>query len=540
VQNRFDKPLFRDAAFFLILAIAMIICGWDNIIFKPQSELHVWRQSDCISISQYYARGNDFLSPEMHCRISDDGTTGKTVAEFPIIYYIIGKIWSITGTQLWIFRLFNALLSIVALTCLYKTLLSLTKSWFWSVMGPLLLMASPIYAFYGINFLTNVPALNCVIIAWYFFYRYYNYGKTKDLIWVVALFALAGLLKISALTSFMFLLFIFVLDFFRLATFKSKGRIFEKRFLAAGLLLLPLVVSGLWYVGFVEYYCNIHWGRYSFTEPVPAWTLSSEERKHIWDAFTQFTMHQVYPAYIWFFFLGIMLFLFTQFRKVNKFWLIGMPVLLIGLASFCILFFFCLDGHDYYLIDVLIFFVFTYAALAKYITQDFAQEAQSPFVRVIFSLFILYAIMGSGTNVYLRFHGCPPTEKAYRELFANKSTIEFMQIMADKHRSRQIYYDIARELDSRGFSHNTPVIAINDVSFNTLLIILDRPGFTNMADVFSDSTTTAYRIQRGAEVMIVEQPEYETRGIKAFMGHKLFQLDRVGVYDLRPYADSLK
>ncbi len=476
----------------------------------------------------------------MHSRISDDGTSGKTVAEFPIIYYIIGKIWSITGTQLWIFRLFNALLSIVALTCLYKTLLKLTKSWFWSVMGPLLLMASPVYAFYGINFLTNLPALNCVIIAWYFFYRYYTQGKTKDLIWVVLLFTMAGLLKISALTSFMFLLFIFFLDFFRLAKFKVEGRMFEKRFVAAGLLLLPLLVSGIWYLGFVEYYCNLHFGRYSFTEPVPAWTLTSEQRKVIWEAFTQFTMHQVYPAYIWFFFLGVMLFLFTQFRKVNKFWLIAMPLLLIGLASFCILFFFCLDGHDYYLIDVLIFFVFAYAALAKYITQHYPQEAQSTFIRTIASLFILYAVMGSGSNIYLRFNGCPPTEKGYRELFANKSTIEIMQVMADNHKARHIYYDIAKELDRRGFSHNVPVIAINDVSFNTLLIILDRPGFTNMADVFSDSATTAYRIQRGAQLMLVEQTEHETRGIRAFMGHKLFQMEQVGVYDLRPYADSVK
>ena len=150
----------------------MIICGWDNILFKPQSELHLWRQSDCISIAEYYSKGNGFFTPEMHSRISDDGRSGKTVAEFPIIYYMVGKIWAVTGMQLWIFRLFNALLCVVALTLLYRTLLRLTNSWFWSVLGPMILLASPIYAFYGINFLTNVPALNCVIIAWYFFYQY--------------------------------------------------------------------------------------------------------------------------------------------------------------------------------------------------------------------------------------------------------------------------------------------------------------------------------------------------------------------------------
>lgn len=544
LTTHFQKPLTRDIAFFIVLCFGMWVVGWDSTLGKMQSEPHLWRQSDCISIAEYYAKGNGFFTPEMHARISDDGTTGKTVAEFPIIYYIVGKIWSVTGVQLWIFRLFSGLFGIVALLCLYKTLLRLTNgSWLWSALGPLLVLASPIYAFYGIGFLTNVPAFNCTLIAWCFFHRYYSGQAMKHLVWASVFFALSGLLKVSALTSYVLLLFVFTTEALRIISYKkitgedgieTRVKIFTKPLIAGAILLLPAVLSLSWQLGFVEPYCIEHGGRYSFTSPVPIWTYTAEQREHIWDVFFRYTVHQVYPGYIWLFFIAVFLFLVSRWKKINPFWLIAVPAIFIGHTAFSLLFFFCLDSHDYYHIDIILFFVLVYAALIKYLRNHEETILNARFTKFVAVIAVWYALLGCGNNLHMRFLGYWGQE-AYSEQFSNKSTMELFQYLRDLMELKKSYFKVGDELTARGFSNETPVIAINDGSFNSVLILVDRPGFTNMADIFADSATTAWRVQRGAEVLMVEYAENEHRGVSKFMDHKLFTVDHISVYDLRPY-----
>lgn len=480
----------------------------------------------------------------MHSRISDDGMSGKTIGEFPVIYYTIGKIWSVTGVQIWIYRLFGALLCVIALTCLYKTLLHLTGNWFWSVLGPLLLMASPVYAYYGISFLTNVPAFNCVLIAWYFFYRYYTAQKTKHFAWAILFFTLAGLLKISALTSFLMLCFVFLLEFTRIVKFGSEGKLFPSPLRAMILLAIPLLLCGLWYGGYVEHYLDEHHGRYSFTSPVPAWTESPERRADIWEVFVTFTAYQVYPPYIWFFFLGGVVFLFTQFRKINHFWLVAIPTVLIGHVTFCVLFYFCLDSHDYYHTDFLIFFVLVYAALVKYGADSHREKQQEnsngfSLGKLIASGAMFYLLLSCGSNLHLRFLGCHEADRPYTEVFANSSTINLLQNLHDLQYMKQPYLLIGAELTKRGFSDTVPVIAINDPSFNNVLVMIDHPGYSNLGDVWADSASTAWRIERGAQLLLVEDAQWETRSVSAFMGYLLFKAGHIGVYDLRPYTKTV-
>lgn len=508
---------------------------WDSNLTKGISEPHIWRQSDCVSITEYYAKGAPFFEPEMYARLGDDGHTGKTVAEFPVIYYIIGKIWSVTGTQLWMFRLFNGLYCMIALILLYRTLQKITGAWFWSALGPILLLASPVYAFYGISFLTNIPAFNSILIAWYFVYRYYSEEKIRHLLLASVFFSLAGLLKISSLTSFVALLFIFVLDVFRIGNFKKQQRIFTRPVLNGIILLLPVVLNYLWYWIFVENYCNLHWARYSFTEIAPVWQAAPEMYTKTWTAWFDFTARQVYPHFVWITFIGAMLFLFTQFRKVNLFWLLMMPLTFIGHAMFAMLFFFSLDGHDYYHIDILLFFVITYAAITKYISSRETMQALKRTLRPAAVVIITWMVLSCSANIQLRFHG-GYVSAGFKHFFTNDVTFDEFSKFHEADLFRTVYDTIDLELTRRGFNDTTVVIAANDVSFNTLLLKLHRPGFTGMADWQLSDWSTQWRIDRGAAIMTVEYPEKETRGIVKYMDYPLFRQGNVGVYDLRPYA----
>ncbi len=473
----------------------------------------------------------------MHSRISDDGLSGKTVAEFPILYYVVGKIWSVTGVQFWIYRLIMALWCLAALICLYRILLRLTNnSWFLSALGPVLLMCSPVYAFYGIGFLTNVPALNCVIIAWYFLMRYYQEQKFKHVLWASFFFAFGGLLKTSALESYLVLLLILALEFFRIIKLKPDGKFFPRPWLTLAVLLLPVVITMLWYKGFVEYYCNLHYGRYSFTDPVPIWTIEYDgwNWNMAWEKWYSFTLHQVYPAFVWILSFAATAFLFLRFKKVNSFWLVSIPLLFLGHSFFTLLFYYSLDCHDYYHIDLLIYFLFVYAAISKYVSQREWSKPLKITGRTITILGTIWLLLSVNNNIYMRLFGTL-SKPEYCAFFSNEGTANELEWLHEGEWTRVDYQNVADEMTRRGFDNNTVVIAANDVSFNTLLIRLHRPGFTNLSMCCADSTWTAWRIERGAELMVVYNAKDETRSINKFMEHPLFTKGDLTVFDLRPY-----
>lgn len=530
----FEKKFFRDSTFLIALLIVMGNVRWDAALNTGPCEPHLWRQSDCVSITQYYAKGAPFFEPEMHCRLSDNGTSGKTVAEFPIIYYVIGKIWSVTGTQYWIYRLFNGLFCLLTMILLYRSLLKITGVWFWSALGPFLIMASPIYAFYGISFLTNIPALNCVIIAWYCILRYYHDSKMRWMIGAVALFTMAGLLKVSSLNSFFVLIFVFLLDWMKPGLFRKEGRFFQKPVLVGALLLMPLVIGAIWYLGFVEWYCNLHGGRYSFTSPMPFWNSNALVQSHIWKAWFNFTYLQIYPSYVWLFFIGVMLFIVVQFRKFNLFWVLMVSLTFFCHVAFSMLFFFCLDGHDYYHIDLLIFFIFAYAALAKFISQREKTLSSNRALRLTAFLCVVWINLSCAVNIKIRSSGCY-FPSPFQSLMMDEKSMGLLSHYQLCDFLRNDYDSVAVEMTRRGFDNNTVIIAANDPSFNSLLLRMDRPGFTGMSDVMLDSSFTAQRISHGAELLIVTFPDEEKRGISKFFGYPLFHYKYIWVYDLRPY-----
>ena len=76
--------------------------------FKPYS-VHQWRQADCYSIaSNYYENNLPFLEPSIH-QIGYSNN-GKTISEFPIIYYSVSKLWRLFGKHAVIYRLLNFLI----------------------------------------------------------------------------------------------------------------------------------------------------------------------------------------------------------------------------------------------------------------------------------------------------------------------------------------------------------------------------------------------------------------------------------------------
>ena len=90
--------------FWAICAIIFVKDGGKAIHLRPQS-VHVWRQTDCVSYAlNYYQNNQPFFEPQTH---TQTGKNGHTVSEFPIIYYMAGKLYHIFGPKEAIIRAIN-------------------------------------------------------------------------------------------------------------------------------------------------------------------------------------------------------------------------------------------------------------------------------------------------------------------------------------------------------------------------------------------------------------------------------------------------
>ena len=182
-----------------------ILYHYYQIFFLHPQSIHLWRQTDCLSIAlNYYEHGMHFFSPEIHNQLADDGESGYSAGEFPILYYGVALVWKVFGYHESSYRVIVLIISFCGFFALYKMMEGLLKDTFWGITISLLIFTSPILAYYSVNFLTNIPALSFSLIGWYFFYTYYVSKRTKYLYFAMVFFMMAALLKIPEAINFLF------------------------------------------------------------------------------------------------------------------------------------------------------------------------------------------------------------------------------------------------------------------------------------------------------------------------------------------------
>ena len=95
------KLFLKQYGLFLGGIIALFfIYGFHEILFLRPQSIHQWRQTDCLQIAHNYLTDSwNFFSPSIHNLFSDNETTGKTIGEFPLLYYIVAMLWKIFGVH---------------------------------------------------------------------------------------------------------------------------------------------------------------------------------------------------------------------------------------------------------------------------------------------------------------------------------------------------------------------------------------------------------------------------------------------------------
>lgn len=520
------KAVLKHGLFSVSLLLCLITF-YDTIIEKPPVGVHVWRQTDCISITKNYAEGANFLEPEMHLQFGDNLTSGKSAGEFPGMYYLIGKLYQVFGDSYFLYRLFMLCIIVLTLVLLYRLLSSFLNSNGKGALATLFLFSSPVFVFYGISFLTDVPAFCFGVVACFFLWRYYQNRKVWYLYIYFFLFALAGLLKISSLIPFVFLLGIFALEIFGAKIFAHR-RLFHHVFhTIAGILMFTVLIFG-WYF-YASWYNEIHGFKYTFNSIYPLWVQGGESvSKVLGDVYT-YTSYSLTNRLV-FVVLGLgNIYILLNRKKLGWFLWLGQLAMLLGSAIYFLLWSRLMGIHDYYYTPLL-FWYFSSAILSFWLLSKLKLSKLSSYLVSASCVAILLYSLGYSLE-YVKFRGLRTEGKSLIIQNAELTgLLSWTNWFVKEH-----YHPLNNEplLQELGIKRNDLVVTFPDPSFNASLVFLNRKGWTNFKN-YQSSDEIQNLIDHGAKFLIVtEESAFEAPVLKPFMDKFVGNIGIARVYNLQ-------
>lgn len=512
---------------FLSLFVIFSLVYYHDFMNAPPQNVHVWRQTDCLSLTQHYQEGAGFFEPEMHEQFGDGYTSGKSAGEFPVLYYTVGKFWSVFGFSYWSYRGFYLLILFFGVFSLYRSLQLIIKDDFWAISLPFLLFTSPVFAYYGVSFLTDVPSICFVLIALYFFILY-QFKQSRRFFWFSMLFfALAGLIKISSLILFIFLgAVLFLETISRLKTLRERKLFQHLKLEWIGFSSVILVIFAWYY--YASIYNSEHGFKYTFNAIHPFWKMEGEAGTMVVSKIKDFSSMIFFsrPMLWLMFFVGV--FNLINFKSQQLFSWLANVIIAAGVLVYALLWFPLIGIHDYYWGAMVVIFLSTLIPFIYYVKEKNEEILRNKKLRILFSAFLIINLMYCSSMMSLKKF----STEGLHPLVGNHETVSLMRWFNYNHQTNIMRYDRMKPyLKEIGVSENDKVITMNDETFNATLFLMNRKGWTGFVPL-SDELMSDY-IKSGAKYLFVDNPEsltldflqtYTQDPIGDFEGVKIFRL----------------
>lgn len=512
----------------LIFIIALLCVSWGynyhQILFYPPCSLHAWRQADCLSFTLNFFNENlNFFEPQVN-NLGNSGD-GKTVSEFPIIYYIVAKLWQVFGQKEFIFRLINISIIYFGLFNLYRLTLSILKDNFYAIFIPLFLFASPALVYYANNFLADAPALGLALSGCYYMYQYLINSGKKAIYFAFFFFLLGGLIKITSL-----LIFFSILGFLVLEVFTTKKNLDKRKLkeLTIGSLII-LICIVLWYL-YARNYNSKNSSGFFLQSIFPIWELSSNERSLIAESlFTKLLRSFFNRGFLAVVFL-LFIYLIISWKKVNRF-LIGIcAICFIGIMLYVLLWFKAFDVHDYYLTNLLIFIPLILLTFFELLKRNHPFIANHIGLKLFLSVLLFFLVYQTALINRMKYDD----EKYFaRDLLIRRTDRELWEWNHWYYNNNfKAFETIKPYLRSIGIAKNDKVICMADGSINISLYLMDLKGYTKYGYArFSDKERIDFAIKQGCRYLILSDENLkETAGVEAYLTDKIGQYQNISIY----------
>jgi 4-amino-4-deoxy-L-arabinose transferase-like glycosyltransferase len=515
-----------DLLFVALLLAVSILYGYHDILFARPSYHHIWRQSDCLSITKNYFEDNrNFFRPAINW-VGDKG--GRTISEFPIIYFSVAQLWKIFGYHEYIFRLIDILIVFTGLFCLFRLAREFLSDTFWAVIIPLFLFSSPILGYFTNNFLADAPALGLVLTACYFYWKAFKGQRNSWYYLSFLLFLLAGLLKVSSLLIFiaLFLIQLYQVVFRRREKtwFTSVSRLWP--FLAVLLLVLA------WY-GYAGYYNRQNLNGIFLHGILPIWGIDAAARSEIWKSVVKTLLPGFFniPALIFILVLFVGLFIF--YKKINRFFMFLSLLVFAGCIGFFLLFYQVFNVHDYYLTNLLIFIPLPLIAFLDLLKRRYPVIFHNTFLKIIAALGVAILLYIGAVNTRMRYY--PRQDFVQKSILVNKEDISQWIMWSDYCGTYfKVFETITPYLRDLGIKRDDLVYSTPDGTINVTLYLMDQKGFS---DFYIGGIPEENRMQTvkslGARYLIVNDSAiYRKPFLAPYLAHKIGTYKNVDIFDL--------
>jgi hypothetical protein len=493
---------------------------YDGVLDKGPLNTHIWRQTDCISLTEHYKNGTPFLEPEMHIQLGDANTSGKTAGEFPILYYGVGKLWSVFGESFLIYRIVWLLLLFFGSFAFYCAAKRLINDQIWALALTGLLLCSPTFIVYGVSFLTDVPAICFIFIGLYFIVRYHQDEKILFFWFAILFFTLAGLVKISSLIAVIFLGFILLIETFGVKTLTNKT-VFRKNWKEWMGFIIIVVTIVAWYL-YASLYNNIHNFKYTFNAIYPIWEPEKGGIPVLWERIQQYSSFLFLNRSLWWFlFLGFLIVLFFK-RQVPLLAWLSVIFITLGCSIYVSLWGPLLGVHDYYYNALIILIPGIFLPLIGFIQKRFPFAFKSIWLKSLLGIFFIFNFIYCLHVTRIKFN----TKKTDFNIIGNDALIsELNWINWDVNSNLYRFYKIRHFIKEIGVKDSDKLIIFPDNSFNITLVLTGHEGWTNFQK-YNDSNQIRDLIRKKAKYLLLGN-----EGLKKEHFLQPFLTECIGVYD---------
>lgn len=513
--------------FVVIFLLLFFFLGYNKLLSSGPMSIHAWRQSDSYSFAlTYFNENNKLLEPSV-LFIGENGH-GRTVSEFPILYYITAKIWKVTGVTPAVLKFINFLLLLIGLFHLLLLSKKVLKDNFWSMFVVLFLFSSPIIGYYGFNFIPNIPAFGLALTGLYYLFEYITKEKTKDLIIFTLVFILASLIKVTALLSLLGAAF--VAFTYYIGSLKTKARSFAKFSLAV---LLILFSYWRWYVFAGNYNHNNMHGVFN-QSAIPVWDLTRDRITDILDKFYFNVFPQYFNPYAMYSLLLILVTLVVFRKAFNPFARRAGLIYFLGAISFMVLFFQGLDVHDYFLTNTLIFIPAVVIAVLLAFQKISPKYFNSKPVKILGSVILILLL--NKEMIIVRSHYNPNDKLAKYNIPLLKREQDYWNYKYYRLQLSDLQYQgMDKYLREIGIAYTDKVISIGDGTPNLTLSLMNVKGFTeyHYRNNYNEEDKIKRMADLGARYIVVNKHNQLKEETKSFLGEKAGQYNDISIYSIK-------
>ncbi len=520
------KSLLADL-FFLLLILGFSTAYYDGWLHREPLNEHLWRQTDCLSLTRHYMEGNGLFEPEMHIQLADDLQSGRSAGELPLLYYLNGQIWKMTGESFLSYRLLSLALLLGGLFAFYRIVGQILGSNFWGIGLTLLFFTFPLLVIYGAGFLTDGPAFALVLMALYFILKYHQQKKWRHFIFAMLLFALAGGIKVSSLIAFVFVGMVLVMDTLWQHRPWRPGLFRAKALEWIGFASVVLFIF-FWYA-YAAHYNQVHGFKYTFNHIWPFWSLPPGQYESWLEGLRYYTSAVYAPPWMILLLAGLWVFNLFLLQRIPLFAWLASLITGLGAGGYFLLWGAAFGNHDYYLIPLLILFPAIVLPFFLYLQAYFPLLLRKNLVRAAFLIFLGLQFTYALSVVKLKTLA---TEGEFRMTF-NPAFVSLMRWVNWDHQQWRHYYEMRPWLMEKGIPEDALVVSLPDPSFNTSLFLSGRKGWTDFKQYRSTANIDTLR-SHGADYLFIGKDELLTDAYLApFLQHPVGQFWQIHVFDIR-------